>query len=286
MNNNLKALNLSIFYSKTSWYEIINECIYPFIKKENNIIEYFLQLNDEGGDNIRLCLITLKIKARCVAETAEAHFNQFLKKNNSNSKKVLVPKNEKFFLDFDNNNIYYGIYNFDIIKKPEIYRPFQQSLSNVIIEVFHTYKDSTINEELEISLQILTIFCNSINFNNDTIINFFDILLKKEYSIYNQNALEKIHKTNQSNFNQNKSIIVEYLSQYRKNDCFVYEQKWQNILSQASKEFITILKIHIGSDKTRIEEELNYTIDLICNSFNIKDKITLYYLFSNALKKI
>lgn len=276
----MTKLSLSIFYAKTSLHKIISEGIQPFVHREKDLNGYYLMLSAERGSHIKFVLKTTAANARPLAKKADLHFNKFLAENPSKSNESLLPKTG-FFQNFKNNTIHYGVYQHSVDRKPDVFEAFQQNLSSVIIEIFAFYGQNTIENYFEILFQMIVILFNALEIEIKNAIRLFDILLDMEYQKYDAGRLKEFDEINQANFEKNKFIALQYLKSMSASPTFNVE--WQNMWSKAVKECKILL------DKVNAEFQISakdycYMVNMLCNTFDFKDRISLYYLFSNTLK--
>lgn len=275
-------LNLSIFYHENMWYKVLNEAIWSFIDHTHDLKAYSLMLCHQRGDHIKLILKTDKNKARSLAQKADMHLRKFLKKHPSASAKSLVPKQGPY-MDFKNNSVHYGIFDYLVGRGPiTIFEAYQQNLTDVLLEVFQCYGPDTLNDLVEIMIQLFTVFCNAAHVDKQEAIALFDFILELEYKKFKDEALMEIIKVNKANFEDNKGPILEYLSNNRKDATYRYNEKWQNTWSRAVNSCRKSLSKTIARDK--MKDEYVFMINSLCNAFDFKDSISAYYLFSNALK--
>lgn len=277
-------MNISIFYAEKVWHEILDEAIWPLIDNTKELDGYCLVLGRQRGDHLKLTLRTEKSNARSLAQKADVHLRKFLKDCPSTSTRSLVPK-VGYYMDFRNNSIHYGLFENLVKRGPTgVHDIYLQEVTRVLFHIFQCYGPDTIDDLVEIMIQLFTIFCNETHLDNRAAATLFDFMLEIEYKKYKNKALIEIMKVSKDNFVANKDPILEYLNNHRKIDFCQYDEKWQSSWGHAIKKCCASLPKTIEQDK--INKEYTYMIDSLCDTFDFKDRISAYYLFSNAMKSL
>lgn len=269
-------LAISIFHEKLCWHRVIAEVIYPFVHENKDVIGYIINLNVERGENVRLTLITEKEKARQIAIQADRFIREYLGNNPSSFKKNLLP-NKGLFLNFESDTLHYGVFNpfeFETNFHPSI--QFLLDLTQIVIRTFQTYGKNTLNNYLEIMLQLFSVFGQIIPDGNQQSIEIFDSLLAEEYQKINRITLAKVISVNDENFKNNRAALVELISLNS------YETSsdgilclWRNTLSNHKRK--------TNQFKSCTSAEKKDMIVLLCEIFAFKNKISAFYLFRETI---
>lgn len=273
-------LNISIFYADNMWYKFLNEVVYPFLNNTENLYGYNLMLSYDRGSHIKLVLKTDKPNARIIAHKADIKIKDFLKQNPSSVEVKEVKSNLHSFIDFKNNSVHYGVFNDKLI----IFGTFQQDISTTLLQVFKFYKQDTLDNLVEIMIEFLAIFCRSAELEIHESIELFDFMLDKEYKKYNNAALNRILKLNKENFDRNAESVIQYLSIYKTQNPELFKERWQITWSKAVKERYVFLSNFLESFNRQTEHER--IINWLYYFFDFKERITVFYLFTNALKSL
>ncbi|MEW4924694.1 lantibiotic dehydratase C-terminal domain-containing protein [Algibacter sp. 2305UL17-15] len=281
-------LCISLFYHREFWHKLLIEGISPFLSEQKNGIKgYYISLSHLRGDHIRLSLITEKSNAKTVARKADAYFKTYFKNYPSPNLNDLK-REGSIFLDFQNNTVHYGVYNFSVgtddMALSELFKDYQENLTKVLLEVFQFYKEETLHNMVEIMIQCYAIFRNSASLDIGKTLEFFDALLQEEYVKYNDKALSRILEVNKSNFESNKTFIIEHLAENIEKSNKGYDEKWENSWSNTVK----VLSENVSKSSFKKEEHRVHIhmLKQLNDTFDINDRITAYYLFYNGLKAI
>ncbi|WP_299526749.1 hypothetical protein [Winogradskyella sp.] len=277
-----KYLCISIFYAKPNWHQIIVGAIYPYVIDNKDVRGYFVSLNMERGEQVRLTLIADENNTRQVAMNFHKYFNDYLEKNPSPSEKSLIPKHG-LFLNFKNNSIHYGAFEpYSLEKESQHFKEYLKGLSEVILQVFKDFGEDTLNQQVEIMLQLFSIFSRTIPENIGEAIEIFDSLLADEYQKISKNSLQQVNTLNKENFRANKSAILELISSNEDTDKDFFQhlwlKKWQEVLLSFSKDKVK------STQQNKKMDENKKLIRMLCNTFALDDKISACYLFREALK--
>ncbi|OQD42713.1 hypothetical protein BUL40_09330 [Croceivirga radicis] len=276
--NVISGIGISLIYGKSMWHILLCEGVKSFLEEEN-IRSYSLKLSHESGDHIRLVLRTEKEKCRALAEKANVFFKDFFFKWPSFSK-VKNLRESSLFQDFKNNTIHYGAFTYeDTIEPNATFEILLRDISLILIQVFQSYQESTLECNIEIMLELLTVFCHSVGFSNKEAIDFFDSLLQKTYQKYDSESLEKVKKNLQENFETNKNEICGYLREK------ALDVQWIETAESWEKSWDSAVKTYIKGNgvSKRTYQELINTLE---TTFNFKDNMMVYYLLSNGLERL
>jgi hypothetical protein len=276
-------MDISIFYARNMWHKLMNELIYIFIQNTKGIAGYSLKLSTHRGNHIKLKLQTNKAQANVLAEKADSYIRDFLKNNPSLSTASRFPENG-IFLDFENNSVHYGAPEEPIMDSLEIDdKNLEQQLSSLLMQVFQVYKEDMVENLTEIMMECFIILCRAAKMKGPEAYALFDHLLKSEYRKYTQESLERIEKANGANYKNNKEAILDFVNSYDNVTFPIKDKAWQN------KWYSTVqLYCRSFTKKRELEETpIQYItmIHYLCNAFNFKDKVSVFYLLSRAFKE-
>ncbi len=274
-------LGISVFYNKKSWPDLIIEGIDPFIKSVEKIDKFYIELNGTMGFHILLVLITNRKYARDIAEKVDVYFKKFLREYPSSNQELLP--SYAIFQNFKNNTIQYNVC--EIVLANRRYLLYKHQLSIVLIKIFVYYGKNTLDDLLEIMIQLFTIFCNTIKVTNQQAIKLFSDLLELEEKKCDSEIVKKIAGLNIDNFEKNKSQIVEYLKKHRKVDRILYNESWENTWSITIQEYIKSFTNNINPVQN-IDAEYTFIIQELVDTFDFNDRMSAYYLFSEGLKLV
>lgn len=139
-------INLSIFYNKNDWHQLLNNCIYPFVrsmreKKYLSTYSFFISWN--RGDNIRLSLLATNEYRWVLLDETDTFFKQYLKTFPSQRTNGPLFSNS-IFMNFNENHIFYNLYKRQAI-------PFDEPIKRIIYEQQEYFSTMLIKELKDIS---------------------------------------------------------------------------------------------------------------------------------------
>lgn len=271
-----------MFYDKNYWHILINKGLRPFVERADFLESYYLGLSEEMGDHIKMVLITNKKHARSLAEKADIFFKDFFLKNQSLSTGRQIPEHG-LFMKFQNNSIHYGVFDGIFIKNPvDVFGKYRKDLSIVMLHIFKKYGCSTLDDLVEIGFQLFAIFCKEANLKSQDASKIFDSILESEYKRYDSELLDKILSVNRSNFEKNKTSILDYLYEINAPGSKLLGEQWQTSWRFTVKTCCGSLRKTIPENRMCVE--YRYMIESILNTFDFRERISICSLFSNALK--
>ncbi len=285
--SNPKYLNVSFFYQKNYWFRFLFQAIQPFLEKNTTQIHcYYISLGQSRGDHIKLTLLVDGQKGLALAKKMDSYFKEFIKKKPSPTA-ISSKEPVRMYMDFSNNSIHYGI--FDLIIKPhesEVFDFYYSGISKVLISLFESYQEETLDNLTEIILEMFVWFCRILSIDIDRSIKLFEELLENSYNQYEGSLLDKMRINNEENFEDNKEPIVDYIdSLFNKRDKEIrFEYEWQRIWVTTIKEVIQRLSAK-GSVPID-DEDYKYLLAIITTIFAVDNESQVYYLFLNGLKEI
>jgi len=97
-------LNFTIFYSQEEWHLLLERCIAPLLRNEDN--KYLLYLGNERGDHIRLSIYTMADRLNHVS----GELTSFLAAHPSVDKEKVHPISY-LFMDFPNNTVRHNLHS-------------------------------------------------------------------------------------------------------------------------------------------------------------------------------
>lgn len=274
-----QPLGISLHYDETMWHKAIVQGVKPFIKRTKDINSFVLKLDREQGDSIRMTVIPNETaNIEMLVKNIDKWFKNFLLNSPSTLSKSLINK-ESFFLNFKNNTIHYGTFNSNTKLFVSILNSYEVDLSRVLIEIFEFYKEETLSSLTEIFIQLFSIFCNAMHLDDKEALQLFELILEDEYKKYDDiKALKKLSLTNEKNFQENKDDLIEYIKEDRFKDLKDYEEKWEVLWYSVVSDCYISLKGN--SDNTKV---FSFMIYHLSGVFDLKHRITTYYLFHRAL---
>ncbi|PRX55254.1 hypothetical protein [Flagellimonas meridianipacifica] len=275
-------LAVSIFYAREAWYKIILEGIVPFVDEESDLESYYVALNSDRGEHIRLSLKTNKNKAIILAKKIDGYFSDYLLKNPSNKTKKSVPMGS-LFTDFKNNSIHYGVFDFNFsVGFIRISESFHRDISKVLFSTFEMYGENHTDYSVEIILQIFTVFSNVVSFTKEMSYNFFYHLLQEENLSFSHDVLNQISEVAQSNFEKNKEELKDFILKNYNVQIGKFDGDWLNLSALCINSFLSeIKKINHTTD---LNELYPYIVKAFLNMFDFKQKVMAYNLFLKTLK--
>ncbi len=275
-------LCISIFYGKSYWHQILVKAIGPFLEENKDILVYILSLSLERGEHIRLTLVVEQKNAEQVARNADEFFRRYLKRHPSSSFPNSLIPNDGLFVNFKNNTLHYGVFEiFAFERESQCTGQYLVGLSQVVLGIFKEYHKQTLNNYVEIMLQLFTVYHKTMSESNEKTINIFDSLLIDEYQKIDEAALQRIASLNKDNFNNNKDELIEMISFYDDSgDHFSpnsWPYIWKNTLISYKKQKMRFKETYNNLDESK------RLIRLLCETFSFNDKISVYYLFRETL---
>lgn len=267
-------LSIAIFYDRTEWHSLILNAILPFVKKAKEVDDYFLSLSRSRGDHLKLFLITSKSKAKKLIRKADSYFNDFIAEHKITKKENLFCQNG-IFRDFESNTIHYGLYDFYLSTIPNNSTYLQKGFSQLLIALFKKHKGETILNLTEIMIVSFALFYESSCLTKTGMIQLFDKLLESEYQKYDAETIKESQVVNETNFVENKVYLVSFL----KNKEYLSME-----FDEQRKLWSTIVPTYYEKSGYKEKNKEGYLINMLCNVFDLEDRISAYYLFVNALK--
>lgn len=263
------------------WHKILVEGVEPFLKNRKRADFFYISLSEFKGDHIRLILVVLEEHSVLLATDLDDYFRSFFEKKPSPNRMDLI-STESLYQDFENNTIHYGVYDFSIMDNWTMpIANYLQNLAATLLEVFRHYKQETLINHIEIMIEFFTIYINVAILDIRLARNFFNELLESEYKEYSKGSISNIVEINKANFENNKSLILQYLSDniYKNNNQYdkKWEQKWYETVSVFSKQHSTFF----GKENSKEHFKI---IHLLCDAFNFEEKISAFYLLSKGLE--
>lgn len=282
LNKKEEYLCISIFYGKSYWHQILVEAIDPFLEENKDILVYILILSLERGEHIRLTLVVEQKKAEQVARNADKFFRRYLKRHPSSSFPNSLIPNDGLFVNFKNNTLHYGVFELSAFERESQGTvQYLVGLSQVVLEIFKEYHKQTLNNYVEIMLQLFTVYYKTMSESNEKTIKIFDSLLMDEYQKIDEAALQRITSLNMDNFNNNKDELIEMISfnndssNHFSPNSWLYT--WESTLISYKKLKMRFKEIYNNLDENK------RLIRLLCEVLSFNDKISAYYLFRETL---
>lgn len=275
--NRLNTIDISVFYTKEMWHKVLIEVITPFLLTEKNIDEYYVRLSDKRGSHIQLILMTEKKYKKAIVHNIDKCLKKYIRRKPSLQKENLISEN-RFFLNFKNNSVHYGIIDNIIIHQSNIFKIYHRTVSFILIEIFNQYKERTLYNIVEIMMELLIIFYYSIP-NNREVISLLDSMLQHEYKRYKPETIEKIKKTNNKNYKNNKDLVHEYFIDNHPSS--IINIQWKKCWAEAVRSCSN----HIcKAEPNKVQENYSYMILYLFTSFDFKERTTVLYMVSKAIK--
>lgn len=270
------------------WHQAICKAIIPFTDNTKDIETFIVRLSYKNGCNIRMIIMPRKDSNKILlANKIDFCFKNFLLETPSASADKLLVESS-IFLNFKNNSIHYGTFEYivDIYDNncTNVFLIYEREISKVIFELFKCYKEETIENIIEISIQLIFIFCNALNINTSDSKIILDTLLRNEYLKYEPEAAENLNLENSMLYDDNKDSIVKCLIENRNNDLNDYKEKWQILW------YLTVVNCKISlmesKNKNLSFQDYSLMINILFTSLDLQYRSTVCYFVSNALKEI
>jgi hypothetical protein len=285
----MKPFCISLYYDDTMWHKAICKGIKPFIDNTKDIETYIIRLSHQGGCNIRMIITPCKDSdAFVLANHIDSWFKNFLLKAPSISTKNRLEEN-RLFLNFQNNTIHYGTFEYIPFSISDDYHnsvflKYDNNVSKVIFELFACFKEETLENIIEISIQLLFIFVSALKITIIDSLTLFETLLSNEYIKYELEAAESLKMENSSMFNDNKDFIIQSFIENRNNNLKDYEEEWQILW------YLTVTDCQKSltefENKNISLQELTIMINMLFNSLNLQCRSTVCHFAYSTLKDI
>ena len=285
----MKPFCISLYYDDIMWHKAICKGIKPFIENTKDIETFIIRLSHQGGCNIRMIVTACKDSDTLVlANHIDSWFKNFLLKTPSTSTKNLLEEN-RLFLNFQNNSIHYGTFEYIPFSISNDYHnivflKYDVNLTKVIFELFTCFKEETIENIIEISIQLLFIFCSALKINIIDSLTLFETILRNEYRKYEPETAESLKLENSSMFNDNKNFIVKSFMENRNNNLKDYKEEWQIswylTVTDCQKSLMKFENKNISL------EELIIMINMLFNSLDLQCRSTVCHFVYSTLKDI
>ena len=130
-------LPVSLYCAKCEWGEMITKVIKPYLQnlfQDKRLLHFRFQIDNEGGENIRLAMLVKSDTAECIAKESDDYFKAcFVNKQSQNV--VRFQPARELFMRFPPNIICYGLYQIDEASSGiSNYDDFQTEFSKLLIE--------------------------------------------------------------------------------------------------------------------------------------------------------
>lgn len=263
------SLSISIFCREADWHHIIIECVFPFIKRTKELDNFYLSLSRFRGNHIKLFLIVSNKSTLQILKKVDLHLRNYLIKNKIDEKTKILPPSDGIFCDFKPNTVHYGVYelsaNFNYL---------HNQLSELLFQIFDYFRDETIGSLTEIMIELFSIFYMYSSMSKTEVEEVFNNLLENELTRYKSTS-NKIQEMYKEDLYENCTLIGLYIKN-KEHDVYKllnYQKKWLFIILNYQK--------WLGKEQ---KNKIGYLMGSICNIFDFRDKITVFYLFSFAIK--
>lgn len=284
----MKPFCISLHYDDTMWHKAICEGIKPFFDYTKDIETFIIRLSHQGGYNIRMIIMLCEDSdALALANHIDSWFKNFLLKAPSPSTKNRLEEN-RLFLNFENNSIHYGTFEYISFSNSDDHRnavflQYDNKLSKVIIELFTSFKEETLENIIEISIQLLFIFISALKISIIDSLTLFETLLRDEYGKYESEIAESLKIENSIMFDDNKDILIQSFIENRNNSLEDYKEEWQVLW------YLTVAgcqKSLLVYNKNISLDELIIMINILFNSLNLQCRSTICDFVFKTLKCI
>ena len=257
----------SLFYNQRKWPSLL-QAIQTFNSTIYKKPSYYLEFNYASGQNIRFLFLVKENDADQLLEQADHYFKSFFLHAKSDPPKL----NGEIFKAFDENNIYYGLYDPIIIKKEDIIEYSSKfTLSKYMIEALrneHYLDDETIlTLAYYFSITIIKIAIELLPAIRNILIMYF----KKSY--FQSEMFD--NKLIQTKFGENKNILLEILNSVGTTDAPFFIKKWKNYIS---KQFGTLQKEELETKIFPLIDQIKVQLGL-----NSAMKSMLFYFIFRTL---
>jgi hypothetical protein len=274
-------LTSSIFMKMPEWSMLFSNLVTPFIEdllKNKRIYAYQIALNHNGGDNIRVCLLTKKSQAIRLAMDLSLASKDFFCRFDKKETPAEVNANG-IFMQFPSNCIKHGLFRLDFSLGDFGAYNIDQKISELLLAKFCEEDIS------EVSILIFALFLH-ISFitrlvtksNVDT--NFIrhihqEILCEQQFTISSGHALEEI----------GIQIKEEVEQASRKTGLITEDTPWLNSwITFCSKKIESEIKDFKSRDEISIYYRKNFFLINDLLGFQIMDIMLLSNLFITLFK--
>jgi hypothetical protein len=212
----------SLFCSQRNW-PLLLKAIDNFNKTIYKKSSFCLEFNYLSGENVRFSFLTQKKTAEGLLKHTDEYFKDFF----CRLKPEIQKQSGEIFKSFEQNNIYYGLYNPAAISKVEEKNyTLQFTLSKLIVAALKD--EDYLNDEIILTLA----YYFAITFIKVAIKKFK--VHKKVFTVYfrdQYHSLETLeHKVIDAKFKENKPILLEIYRSIGEKDSPRWIEKWEATL--------------------------------------------------------
>lgn len=132
-------LTASVFMSMEDWTLMLSQFISPWVGKnvdDGNIFSFQIEFNHNGGDNIRVCVLTKKERAFEVSQNLAQNAHNFFEKFKKKEIFKPLPPNG-IFMPFPQNCIKYGLFQLYLNTDESHEYSITKKVGELILEVFN-----------------------------------------------------------------------------------------------------------------------------------------------------
>ena len=281
--DNTINLCFSLFYNSANWDVLLTDGVRPFLTKTKGLLSYAVTLSDLRGDHIRLVLRVNKKTAKAMAGKAKLHFDDFMQRFPSAPRGFKYGNGPLLFMDFENNTIRYGLFDYWFPNALFQSEKFEQQIGLLIIQIFKEFGKNVLKGLDEIIIQLLLIYFNTLALDNKEIMALLNVHLKMVRNTYDMKKWSDFRTKTRRAFEDNKESLCNYISTSRENGNFEYNTEWENQWRQIIQG--------IGQESQQRSSSESYNLfhevfNRITAKLNSKNTLSIYCLFKDAIEYI
>jgi hypothetical protein len=253
----------SLFCSQRNW-PVLLRSIQNFNKTIYKKPSFSLEFNYLSGENIRLSFLAQENRAERLLKHTDEYFKNFFCKLKPDSRK----QSGEIFKSFEQNNIYYGLYEPILIKKGEIKNyTLQFTLSKLIIAALkdedHLDDETILTLAFYFIITVIKVIEEKFDLNKKILTGYF----KERFQ-----QLETFENTIiKAKYKENKSILLEIYNSIGGQEAPQWIKRWENFLLDFMNNNNTETKSKAILIFGQIRKQLGLN--------NIKESMLCYFIF-------
>lgn len=279
------AINLcvSLFYNSANWDMLLTEGVRPFLTQTKGLLSYAINLSELRGNHIRLVLLVNQKAAKTIAGKAKHHFDDFIQRFPSDLRDFKKGNDSLLFMDFENNTIRYGLFDYWFPSTLFQSEKFERQISLLIIQIFKEFGKNVLKDLDEIIVQLLVIYFNTLALDNKEIIALLNVHLTTVRNTYDMKKWSDFRTKNQKAFEDNKETLCNYISSCRENWNTEYDSEWENQWRQIIHGIDQENQQRSSSELYNLFHEV---FNRITTKLNSKNTLSIYCLLKDTLEYI